>query len=81
MSTDEYKAFIQGRLGVQDWSALPLSHISAHQNGLKAMAWLKTKANDSLRGGRPLQFFSQAVAPFLEYNYVGKVCEFFDPER
>eukprot|EP00959_Pyramimonas_sp_CCMP1952_P190768 3989716-Pyramimonas_sp.AAC.1 len=45
------------------------------------MAWLKSKVNDSLRGGRPLSLFAKAVAPHLDYSYSGKTCEFYDEQR
>ena len=45
------------------------------------MAWLKSKVNDSLRGGRPLSLFAKAVAPCLNYSYSGKTCEFYDEQK
>ena len=76
-SIEEYKAFV----GVQDWTPLSPEEIAAHACGVQAMAWLKSKTNDSLRGGRPLSLFARAVAPHLDYSYSGKTCEFYDEQR
>ncbi|MFX4226609.1 MAG: hypothetical protein ACFHHU_01545 [Porticoccaceae bacterium] len=63
------------------WAPLMPEEITAHSCGIKAVAWLKSKINDSLRGGRPLALFARAVAPYLNYSYSGKTCEFYEESK
>ena len=78
MSSADYMTFVFERCGVQDWSPRGPELVNAMTNALAAVAWLKSKHNDSLRGGRPMTLFARAVSPFLEYHYEQGVCQYYD---